>query len=154
MPNLEKEKTRLPISTVVMSSQRVVPDDALFTVPQKIAGTVANPLVHDGLKLIPSVTRTFSAGQPLFILLEAYERDASAVRPLLAYATFFRDGVKVLETAIHAVEAWNPQTRAVAIRLFIAPGALGPAIYDCQVTVLDPTTKRAAFWSGSVTFVR
>ena len=64
VPNLEKEKTRLPISTVVMSSQRVVPDDALFTVQQKIAGTVANPLVHDGLKLIPSVTRTFSAGQP------------------------------------------------------------------------------------------
>ena len=38
----------------------MVPTATLYTVRQKIAATVANPLVHDGLKLIPSVTRTFS----------------------------------------------------------------------------------------------
>src|SRR6185437_4337999 len=41
VPNLEREKARLPISTVVLSTQRVVPTDALYTVKQKIDATLA-----------------------------------------------------------------------------------------------------------------
>ena len=154
VPNLEKEKARLPISTVVMSSQRVVPADALYTVQQKIGATIANPLVHDGLKLIPSVTRTFSAGQPLFIYLEAYEREASAARPVVAFATFFRDGAKVFETTSLQTDQWTPATRAVPIRLFVAAGSLEPGTYDGQITVLDPSTNRAAYWRGAVVIVK
>jgi hypothetical protein len=37
---------RLPISTVIMTSQRVTPADALYTVQQKISADVSNPLVY------------------------------------------------------------------------------------------------------------
>jgi len=178
VPNLEKEKARLPISTVVMSAQRVVPADALYTVQQKISAVVANPLMHEGLKLVPSVTRTFSAAQPVYIYLEAYERDAvtapvaapnergkapretppavlaRAARPLLAFATFFRDGAKVFETEALGVDEWNPQTKALPIRLLVAPGQLEPGSYECQVTVLDPAANRSAFWRGTVVMVK
>jgi len=175
VPNLEREKARIPISTVVLSTQRVVPTDALYTVQQKIPATTANPLVDNGLKLIPSVTRTFSAGVPLLIFLQAYERDLPAppvttgpasqastatsppavpVRPLVAFAAFYRDGIKTFETDAVGIETWDPKSRAVPIRLSIAAGQMEPGSYECQVTVLDPAAGKAAFWRGPVTVTR
>jgi len=154
VPNLEREKAHLPISTVVLSTQRVVPADALYTVNQKIAATVANPLVHDGLKLIPSVTRTFRASVPLYIFLQAYERDAAAMRPLVAFATFYRDGAKVFETEPLGVDTWDAKSKAVPIRLSLSPNQLQLGQYDCQVTVLDPSSDRTAFWRASITVIR
>ena len=154
IPNLERETERLPISSVVLATQRVAPTDALYTVRQKIAATVANPLVHEGLKLIPSVTRTFSASLPVFVFLEAYERDSAAMRPLVAFATFYHDGATAFETEAVGLEMWNPKTRAVPIRLTIPAGQLAPGSYDCQVTVLDPAGNRAAFWRAPVRIVK
>jgi hypothetical protein len=154
VPNLEREAARLPISTVVLSTQRVIPTDALYTVQQKIPATVANPLVADGLKLIPSVTRTFNAEVPLLIFLQAYQRNSATPRPLVAFATFYRDGIKVFETDAAGVEAWDPKSRALPVRLSIGAGQMEPGEYVCQVTVLDPGAGRTAFWRGAVTLVR
>src|SRR6185369_16178558 len=59
VPNLMKEEVRLPISSVVLSSQRVPMTEALHTV-QNGAAQFTHPLVFDGEKLFPSVTRVFS----------------------------------------------------------------------------------------------
>ena len=75
----------MPISSVVLSSQRVPVGDALYSVKQKIAAESVNPLVSDGQKLMPSVTRVFSKGRDLYVFLQAYQRDAdnhSAARGL------------------------------------------------------------------------
>jgi VWFA-related protein len=154
VPNLDREQVRLPISTVVLSTQRVVPSAALYTVQQKIPATTANPLVDNGLKLIPSVTRTFSASVPLLIFLQAYQRDAPVARPIVAYATFYRDGVKAFETDAVGIETWDPKTRSLPIRLSIDAGQIEPGEYDCQVTVLDPGAGKTAFWRGAVTVLR
>ena len=152
VPNLERERTRLPISTVVMSTQRVVPADALYTVRQKIAATVANPLMHEGLKLVPSVTRTFSAHVPLLIYLEAYQRDsaATAPRPLIAFVAFYRDDIKVFESEPVGTDVWDSGRKAVPIRIAVAAGQLPPGSYECQVTVLDPLNGRTAYWRSSI----
>jgi VWFA-related protein len=150
VPNLEREKIKLPISTVVMSSQRVAPTDALYTVQQKISADVANPLVHGGQKLIPGVTRTFSAAREWYVFLQAYERDSTTVRPLVSFLTFYRDGEKVFETEPAGADSWDPKTRAVPIRFTIPPGTLAPGSYECQVTVLDPSGKRAAFARSTI----
>jgi len=155
VPNLARERERLPISSVVLTNQRVDAGSALFTVKQKISAETANPLVAGGRKLIPSVTRTFAASRPLFVFLQAYEPGATAQRPLVAYATFYRGGVKALETEPAGVEeSWDAQSGAVPIRLTIPLTALTPGQYDCQVTVLDPGGGRAAFWRGSLVIVR
>jgi hypothetical protein len=154
IPNLDREKTRLPISTVVLSTQRVAPTDALYTVQQKIAATVANPLVHEGLKLIPSVTRTFSSSLPLFIYLQAYERDSADMRPLAAFVTLWRGGEKVFESEPIGVDTWDPKSKSVPIRLAVAPGKLEPGPYECQVTVLDPAGNKAAYWRGDIKIVK
>jgi VWFA-related protein len=151
IPNLEREATRLPISSVVLSSQRVAPGEILKEVKQKIPSDKANPLVYDGQKLIPSVTRSFSASRPLFVFLQAYERDATTMRPLAAFVTFYRAGEKVFETdALALADGWDPKSRAVPIRFTIPLTQLDAGTYDCQVTVLDPGAGRAAFWHAPI----
>ena len=150
VPNLERETAHVPLSSVVLTNQRSAPGDAVFTTKQKVAAEVANPLVADGQKLIPAVGRTFHANRPLYVFLQAYERDATAVRPLVAYVTFYREGAKAFETEPLAVETWDANTKALPIRFTIAPGALTTGSYDCQVTVLDPASGRAAFRRAAI----
>jgi hypothetical protein len=155
IPNLEREQVRLPTSSIVLTSQRVASAAAVFSVRQKIRFEVANPLVHEGRQLIPSVTRTFSARRPLFVFLQSYERDAVVMRPLVAFVAFYRDGAKVFETEPLAVrEGWDSASKAVPIRFSLALGALAPGAYACQVTVLDPTQRRAAFWRAPIVVIR
>jgi hypothetical protein len=154
VPNLEREHERLPISTVVMTSQLATRAGALMNVKEKVASDLNNPLIVDGQKLIPGVTRTFSAARPLYIFLQAYERDSTAMRPLVAFVSFYRDEAKVFETDPLALEAWDPKLRAVPIRFTLSIGQFQPGAYDCQVTVLDPTSGRAAFWRAPIVVIR
>ena len=95
IPNLIREEKRVPISSVVLSSQRVPLGDALYTVQQKIAAEAVNPLVYDGQKLIPSVTRVFSRSRDLYVFLQAYQRAATTTQPLVAFVTLLsRDSAR------------------------------------------------------------
>jgi VWFA-related protein len=151
VPNLERETTEVRLSSIVLGHQKVTADGAVFTVKQKIAAELVNPLVEEGQKLVPAVGRTFSAARPLYVFLHAYERDAAVVRPLVAYVTFYRDGATVFETPPLGIDRWETKTKALAIRFTIAPGTVTPGSYTCQVTVLDPTSGRAAFRRIDVT---
>ena len=87
----------MPISSVVLSSQRVALADALYTVKQKLDVDASNPLVVDGQKLIPSVTRVFSRSRDLFVFLQAYERgvdDDAAARRVRDVLSRRREGVR------------------------------------------------------------
>lgn len=96
IPNLAWEQVRLPISSVILTQQRVASADALFTVTQKIPVEVANPLFHQGQRLVASVTRTLNQGRRLYVFLQPYPpslsasaRQASpAMGPLAAFVTF------------------------------------------------------------------
>ncbi len=85
------------MSTVVLGSQRVPRGAALYTVEQR-AADAANPLVHEGQKLIPSVTRVFSRSRELHVFLQAYQRPTATAQPLVAFVTLYRGDVKALET--------------------------------------------------------
>lgn len=62
IPNLNKEVKRIPVSSVVLSSHRVDLKEAIYNaLKSKDQAEVTNPLVQEGQKLIPSVTRVFSA---------------------------------------------------------------------------------------------
>jgi VWFA-related protein len=146
IPNLEKDDKRVSISSVVLSGQRVPLGGAIYSVHQRIAVDTANPLVWDGQKLIPSVTHVFSRSRDLFVFLQAYERSAAEMRPLVAFVTFYRDGIKAFETAPLAIrDGLDPVSKAVPLRFRVALTTLPLGPYDCQVTVLDPTAQKATF---------
>lgn len=155
IPNLNKEEKRIPISSVVLSSQRVAMTEALYNVAKKkVNGEDANPLVRDGQKLVPSVTRVFSKARQMHVYLQAYEQGVAAVQPLVAFVSFYRGQSKVFETQpVKAADAWNNHVKTLPLQFSIDLNNLPPGKYDCQVSVLDPTGQKAAFWRAPIVVV-
>jgi len=171
IPDLNKVTKRLAISSVVLSSQRVNLNDALYTASrgkEQAKDDAANPLVQEGQKLIPSVTRVFSRDRQLYVYLQAYRKDSAAgagdmapavtannsAAPLFAYVSLYGNQALALESPAIAVTA-QPATRlgVVPLSFHIGLATLNPGRYQCQVTVLDPAGHRAAFWQGSILLV-
>jgi VWFA-related protein len=154
VPNLDREQTHVPTSSVVLSSQRVPPGEALFNL-QKKEIQAANPMVFDGQKLIPSVTRVFSKSRTLYVFLQAYERSATSTEPLVAYVTFYRGEIKALETSpLPITEGLEPRSKAVPVRFSIPLDSLTPGRYDVQVTVVNPGGQKVTFWRAPIVVVQ
>ena len=153
IPNLNKEEKRIPISSVVLSAQKIDLKDALYTVKKDTAETV-NPLVEDGQKLIPSVTRVFSRSREIYVYLQAYEPGATDTQPLVAFVSFYRAQAKAFETApIELKTNTGSKLKTVPVRFTVPLNALSPGEYTCQVTVLNPMGQKAAFWQGAIMLV-
>jgi VWFA-related protein len=155
IPNLNKEEKRVPISSVVLSSQREERKDAIYNVAKdKDKSDVANPLVVDGMTLIPSVTRVFSKVKDLYVYLQAYEPTATTVQPLVAFVTFYRGQTKVFETPpLSVTEGLSNKLKTVPMKFSLSLAKLQLGEYNCQVTVLDPTGQKAAFWQAPIMLV-
>lgn len=156
VPNLNQEVKRIPVSSVILSSQREDLKEAIYNaVKGKEQAEVANPLVQDGQKLIPSVTRVFSKSRQMYVYLQAYEPAATAAEPLVAFVTFYRGQSKIFETPPHSVtEGLSNRLRTMPLRFDLALDALPPGEYNCQVTVLDPMEQKAAFWQAPIVIVQ
>jgi VWFA-related protein len=154
IPNLNREQTRLPISTVVLAGQRMPVNEALYSVKTADKQSIGHPLIDGGQKLLPSVTRVFSASRDMYVYLEAYEQYATAMQPLVAFANFYRDGVKVFEThPITVTDGMARTSRAIPVRLRIPLQDLSPGRYDWQVSVIEPAGRKAAFWQVPIAIV-
>jgi hypothetical protein len=148
VPNLNKEEERIPISSVVLSSQRVAMTDAINAGNRMQA---ANPLVADGRKLIPSVTRVFSKSREMYVYLQAYQREAGTAQPLVAFATFYQGQAKILETSpIQVTQGMDPKSKAVPLSLSISLADLKPGEYTCQITVSNPIAQKTAVWQAPI----
>lgn len=156
IPNLSKEERRIPISSVVLSSQRVDFKDALYNAVKDKAQKEepSNPLVENGQKLIPSVTRVFSKSREMFIYLQAYEPGIDSSRPLIAFVSFYRTHEKAWESQpLKVTESLKNRLKTMPVKFSIGLEALPPGKYDCQVSVLDSTGQKAAFWRAPIAVV-
>ncbi|MBV8807050.1 MAG: VWA domain-containing protein [Acidobacteriaceae bacterium] len=155
IPNLNKEEKRIAISSVVLSSQRVDLKDALYNaVKDKDRQETANPLVQNGQKLIPSVTRVFSKGRNMYVYLQAYEQGAPAIQPLVAFVTLYRGQTKMFETRpVEVKNGLDNRVKTMPLQFNIALNTLPPGKYDCQVTLLDPEAQKAQFWQAPIVLV-
>jgi VWFA-related protein len=155
IPNLNKEDKQIPISSVVLSSQRVDLKDALYNAKNNDKEEVANPLVVNGVKLIPSVTRVFSKTRDMYVYLQAYEQGVTAVEPLVAFVTFYHGQTKTFETQpIKVTTGMNNRLNTMPLNFTIGLKELPAGDYDCQVTVLDPTGQKVAFWRAPIKIVQ
>jgi hypothetical protein len=68
--------------------------------------------------------------------------------------TFYRGQTKAFETApVPVLDGLDPRTKAVPLRFSLDLAKLTPGEYNCQVTVLDPGTQKAAFWQAPVMLI-
>jgi hypothetical protein len=77
-----------------------------------------------------------------------------STQPLVAFVTFYRGQNKAFETApLPVTEGLDLKSKAVPLRFSLALDKLQPGRYNCQVSVIDPTGQRAAFWQAPVMLV-
>ena len=167
IPNLNKETKYVPISSVVLSSQRVNTRDALYNAmrgKKQVEDDAKNPLVQEGLKLIPSVTRVFNTGRAMYVYLQAYhgapDSEASAppppkpTPPLVAFVSLYRDGEKAFQSVpVAASPEAGSRLGVTQLNFKIGLSDLAPGEYQCQISVLDPGGRRVAFWVNPVMLV-
>lgn len=156
VPNLAKSAPqKLPISSVILSSQRAVMRDALYNASKDAKAQNLNPLVQDGQKLIPSVTRVFSKAKDLYVFLQAY-RPAGTTDPgpVYSYVTLYKGDEKAFESKpIGISEGQANKLRTAPMQFALSLQKLEPGEYLCQVTVVDPTGKRSAWWQAPILII-
>lgn len=142
----EIKKLPLKMSSVVLASQR----------QENNSKKSQNPLVHDGMELIPNIAHVFTPDQHLYLLYEVYDpakdkekppeapdakNKANAVKNpirLLTSIQFFNGKVKAFETSLVEARELNAPDRKAAVFQFDVPlNQLKPGLYTCQVNVID-----------------
>jgi VWFA-related protein len=151
VPDLTTERSYLPISSVVLGYQREDLNAAVATAEPDKKLLSASPLVRDGRKLVPSVTRVFRQEQSMYVYLEAYEPGAKQTEFLTAAVSFYLGSAKAFESEpIKLTEGLNLKSGAVPVTFTIPLAGLKPGRYTCQVSVLEPSARKFAVWRSPV----
>ncbi|HXG69510.1 MAG TPA: VWA domain-containing protein [Gemmatimonadaceae bacterium] len=127
-------QTPVKVSSVVLSTQ----------LQPAGGGRSDNPLVRDGVQLVPNLTRVVGKDQKLFFYYEVYEPgDAPHLRTSLA---FYRGKVKVFETpVVERLSVDAPDRKATVFQFELPGGSFTPGFYTCQINIIDAAAGTFAF---------
>ncbi len=157
IPDLNLVKKQIPLSAVVLSSQEADLGEALYNAAKgkhEEKEQAVNPLVRNGRKLVPNVTRVFRRNRELYVYLQAYEQDVQAFHPLIAFLSFYHGQTRVFQTQpIEVPRGQDNRLNTAALNFSVALSKLPLGEYVCQVTVLDPTGKEGAFWRAPIVLI-
>ena len=133
----ELKDAPLKVSSVVMSTQ----------LQDGVRGRSQNPLVRDGVQLVPNVTHVVSRDQKLFFYYEVYEPGQADGGPQLRTSlAFYRGKVKVFETPPVDRSTIDVADRKAAVFQFEVPaGSFTPGLYLCQINIIDTASSQFAF---------
>jgi len=69
----------------------------------------------------------------------------------MAFVTLYANGAEALKTKPIAVSPDSATRLGVTpLNFNLSAANLKPGQYECQVTVLDPSTSKAAFWRAPI----
>jgi VWFA-related protein len=155
IPDLTAETARLPISSVILSSQRMDVGAAVFSAQKDKKIEAANPLIEGGKELIPSVTNVFSKTSEMYVYLQAYEPAAESTQSRVATVTFYRGRIKAFQTApLEVTEGLDAKSKALALKFSLPLAQMAPGRYTCQVNVISPDAQKWAIWRAPVMLVQ
>jgi len=107
-----------------------------------------NPLIRDGVEILPSLSHVVDRGQKMYFYYEVYDPEAPAGRTTSVKTSlaFYRGTVKVFETPLVERTGLDAADRSAAIFQFEVPAAeFTPGLYTCQVNIIDDAAGRFAF---------
>ena len=152
VPDLSADTTGLKLSSVVWSSQRE-PLKAAVGAAEKIREKerLANPLIVDGEKVVPNITRVFRRSQNLYVTFDVYDAQPDPSNPRtcrvkVSISLFNGKGMKTFEAGpIDATQWAATRPGTVPVQIQIPLKSLAPGRYICQINVLDELGRRFAF---------
>ena len=149
IPDIDDQKDYARLSSVVWSNQREPLDSAIGVAERNKKLLALHPLVRDGQKLIPSITRVFKNDQSLYVYFEVYDPGTQGdekAPSVAASVSFFRDGKKAFESEPLRVPALAPERRrTVPVEFQVPLSELSPGEYVCQVSAVDEFGQKFAF---------
>ena len=107
----------------------------------------ANPLIRDGVQLLPNLTRAVGRSQNVYFYFEVYDPGLVDAAPdLRTSLAFYRGNVKVYETpVVERTMIDDVNRKAVLFQLEVPASAFTPGTYTCQVNVIDAIAGKVAF---------
>ncbi len=134
----ELDRMPVKVSSVVLSTQ----------LQAASSGRREDPLVRDGVRLLPNLTHVVDRDRRLYFYYEVYDAaESRGAGPLLrTNLAFYRNRVKVYETPVverTAVDA--PDRRAALFQFEVPADAFAPGLYTGQVNIIDSVAGRFAF---------
>ena len=137
--NVPELKTApMKVSSVVLSTQ-------LEAAPK---GKTDNPLVRDGLQLLPNLTHVVGKDQKLFFYYEVYDPGMANGAPpqLRTSLAFYRGKVKVLETpVVERTQIDAPDRKASLFQFELPADSFTPGLYTCQINIIDTVAGKFDF---------
>ncbi|MBS1872052.1 MAG: VWA domain-containing protein [Acidobacteria bacterium] len=149
VPDVNLEQRKLKLSSVVWSSQREKLSAAVGAADRNRKEVANHPLINDGEKLVPSVTRVFRRDQNLYVYLEVYDPaidPAQKTPKVTAALTLYQGARKAFESNPVQVTRLAPNRPNVLPMEFQAPlSKLSGGVYTAQVNVVDDLGGKFAF---------
>ena len=153
VPDLNSGRN-LRVSSVILSSQKEAVTSAVGAADNNKKLQSIHPLVQDGQKMVPSITRVFRKDQTLFVYFEVYD---PAVDPDRKFANL----TAAVELLSGARKAYTSQPVRVNRTATARPGVaafnfqvplerLAPGEYISQVDVIDELGRKFAFPRNSM----
>jgi VWFA-related protein len=145
VPDLSKQ-TSVRMSSVVWSNQREPLSASIGNAGGNKKLLNEHPLVEDGQKLIPDITRVFRKNQKLYVYFEVYDPGTEASPSVSAELAMFRGKSKSFESAPMRVtksKSGRPNTLAFEFEMPLAN--IPPGQYTCQVSVIDEQARKFGF---------
>lgn len=135
VPQLDPKQMK--VSSVVMSTQ----------VQKAAEGRSDNPLVRDGVQLLPNLTRAVGRNQKVYFYYEVYDPALTEQTPdVRTSLAFYRGGVKVFETPmVTRTGIDEPNRRAVVFQFEVPAEQFKPGTYTCQINIVDAIASTVAF---------
>ncbi len=157
IPNLNKEEQRVPISSVVLSSQRIDMRDAIYNASKEKDKSEADQSSGDRRTETDPQRDARLQHVARHVYLPAglrARRDGATAAGRFRYV-LQGPGEGVRDSAARRDGGHERQVESRSATVLACRSAkLPPGEYNCQVTVLDPTGQKAAFWSAPVMLVQ
>ena len=133
----ELKQSPVKVSSLVLSTQL-----------QAVTGKKTdNPLVRDGVELVPNLTHIVGSNQKLYFYYEVYDPAAANGGPdVRTSLAFYRGKVKVFETpAVERTRVDAADRHAAVFQFEVPAGSFTPGLYTCQVSIIDVAASRFTF---------
>ncbi|MBZ5631876.1 MAG: VWA domain-containing protein [Acidobacteriia bacterium] len=148
VPDLTASK-ELRLSSVILSSQKEDVKAAVGSADNDKRALANHPLIQNGQKTVPSITRVFRKDQTLYVYFEVYDpaADATSKTPSLSAQVELLQGARKSFSSMPArQEKMTPNRPGVTSFSFQMPLAkMAAGQYTAQVNVIDEAGKRFAF---------
>ncbi|MDR1990020.1 MAG: VWA domain-containing protein, partial [Acidobacteriaceae bacterium] len=138
-----------PITVPELKQAPVKMSSLVLSTQMQQAGTkkTVNPLVRDGVELLPNLTHIVSRDQKIYFYYEVYDPTLDNGAPQLRTSlAFYRGKVKVFETPVVERTAVDATDRHAAVFQFEVPAnSFTPGLYTCQISVIDTVSSAFTF---------